>query len=112
MSHHGRDRLYFSSESIMSTGFNRQFANLSIRALNHHDVAAVIATSSGISPVLGAAFLSTLDDTLNAQPSVSMSLELAMFDTLQALATKEPSKTSGQYDPSVLAYALLGNENL
>src|SRR5579863_163050 len=129
LSHHDRDRLYFSSESIMSTGFHRQFANPSIailggcgtgnigatdivRALNHHGVAAVIATSSEISPVLGADFLSTLDDTLSAQPSAPRTLELVMFNTLRTLAAKEPSKTSGPYGPSVLAYALLGNGNL
>jgi hypothetical protein len=128
LSHHDRDRLYFSSESIMSTGFHRQFANPSIailagcgtgnigatdivRALNHHGVAAMIVTSSEISPILGADFLSALDDTLSDQPSVPMSLELAMFKTLQTLATSEPSKTSGPYGPSVLAFALLGNGN-
>jgi hypothetical protein len=129
LSHHDRDRLYFSSESIMSTGFHRHFANPSIailagcgtgnigatdivRALNHHGVTALIVTSSEISPLLGADFLSTLDDTLSARPSVPMSLELAMFKTLRTLATSEPSKTRGPYGPSVLAFALLGNGNL
>jgi len=129
LSHHDRDRLYFSSESIMSTGFHRQFPNPSIailggcgtgnigatdivRALNHHGVAAVVATSSEISPILGADFLATFDDILSTQPSGHMSLELAMFNTLQALASKEPSRTSGPYGPAVLAFALLGNGNL
>lgn len=129
LSHHARDRLYFSSESIMSTGFHRQFPNPSIailggcgtgnigatdivRALNRHGVSAVVATSTEISPILGADFLTTLDDALSAQSPGSVSLELAMFNTLQSLATKEPSKTSGPYGPAVLVFALLGNGNL
>ena len=129
LTHHDRDRLYFSAESIMSTGFHRQFANPSmailsgcgtgnmgatdiVRALNRNGVAAVIATSTEISPMLGADFLSTLDETLRAQQSAGMTLELAMFETLRVLEAKEPTKTSGPYGPLVLAYTLLGNGNL
>jgi hypothetical protein len=83
-----------------------------VRALNRHGVAAVIATSTEISPMLGADFLSTLDETLSAQQSAGMPLDLAMFDTLRILEAKEATKTSGPYGPVVLAYTLLGNGNL
>lgn len=43
-------------------------------------------------------------DSSGAQHKTSMSLELAMFDILRTVATKEPSKTSGPYRALVLAY--------
>jgi len=128
LSHHDRDRLYFASESIMSTGFHRRFNHPSIaildgcgtgnmgaadivRALNQRGVSAVIATSTEISPALGADFLASLDDTLNGSPA-PMPLELAMFTTLRTLAQKSRSPASGPYGPLVLTYALLGNGQL
>jgi hypothetical protein len=129
LSHHDRDRLYFSSESIMSTGFHREFANPSIAildgcgtgnlgaanivvALNNHGVAAIVATSTEISLSLGADFLTTLDEIISARQEQNPSLEIVMFRTLRSLSKKSPSESSPPYGAAVLAYALLGNGNI
>jgi len=129
LSHHDRDRLYFSSESIMSTGFHREFANPSIAildgcgtgnigaanivvALNNRGVAAIVATSTEISLNLGADFLTTFDETMNSENDKQASLEILMFHTLRSLSKKSPSESSPSYGPAVLAYALLGNGNI
>jgi hypothetical protein len=129
LSHHDRNRLYFSSESIMSTAFHRGFASPSIAildgcgtgnagaaeivlALNNRGVEAIVATSTEISPALGAYFLATLDEIASSSAGKSTPLEMVVFRTLRSLAQRAPSDSAAPYGPSVLAYALLGNGNV